>query len=316
MSSAEVLFATPRRLPKAEEARGRVVVLDVAFASEASGGGFEKITRPFLEGLGDRLAAWVDHHDHLRHADYAGDPRFVLATKAQHGACPEMITPELVERVGAVDTVVCHTDFDGIASAAKWLRGGTEPYPGCDDDARAIDTRIGAPSPRAQRIDGAIRARGRDLGLLQTICRHLALGLSDESLWLPIDAAASEFEAQRAAARRLAAGYKRIDLAKPWRPTPAHKPVHDVAFLIVPPKHDRYDKTELLLLGQQRSPIAVLVDGDNATFAASFESGIDFLARFGLSGGMPTLVSMPKKRLAECLRALGVGEDDLALWLP
>ena len=51
-----------------------------------------------------------------------------------------------------------------------------------------------------------------------------------------------------------------------------------IAFLIVPEKHGRYDKTELLLLGQQRAPVAVLVDGDTATFAAGFESGIDFFA--------------------------------------
>ena len=316
ISAAEVLFATPRRLPKVEEARGRVVVVDVAFASEASGSGFDKITRPFLEGLGPRLAAWVDHHDHLRHADYASDPRFVLSTKAEHGACPEMIDEALVARIGPIDTIVCHTDFDGIASAAKWLRGGIEPYPGCDDDARAIDTRIGTPSPRAQRFDGAIRARGRDLSLLQTVLRHLTGGLEDEALWIPIDDAASEFEAQRAEARKISAGYKRIDLAKSWRPTPAHKPVQDVAYLVVPQKHGRYDKTELLLLGQQRAPIAVLVDGDTATFAASFESGIDFLPRFKLSGGMPTLVSMPIKRLAECLRSLGIGEDDIALHVP
>lgn len=316
ISAAEVLFATPRRLPKVEEARGRVVVLDVAFASEASGGGFEKITRPFLEGLGARLAAWVDHHDHLRHADYAADPRFVLSTKAEHGACPEMIDEALVARVGAVDTIVCHTDFDGIASAAKWLRGGVEPYPGCDDDARAIDTRIGTPSPRAQRFDGAIRARGRDPNLLQAVLRHLTGGLAEEALWAPIDAAASEFEAQRAEARKLSAGYRRLDLARSWRPTPAHAPVRDLAFLIVPEKHGRYDKTELLLLGQKRAPVAVLVDGDTATFAASYESGIDFLPRFKLSGGMPTLVSMPVKRLGECLRALGVGEDDIALRVP
>ena len=316
ISTAEVLFATPRRLPKVGEARGRVVVVDVAFASEASGGGFEKITRPFIDELGPRLAAWVDHHDHVLHAEYANDPRFVLSTKAEHGACPELIDEALVERIGPVDTIVCHTDFDGIASAAKWLRGGLEPYPGCDDDARAIDTRIGTPSARAQRFDGAIRARGRDHGLLTVILRHLTQGLTDETLWAPIDAAASEFDAQRAEARKIAAGYKRIDLAKGWRPTPAHKPVHDLAYLLVPEKHGRYDKTELLLLGQQRAPIAVLVDGDTATFAASFESGIDFLARFKLSGGMPTLVSMPAKRLAECLRALGVGEDDIALRVP
>ena len=126
MKRPELAFATPRKLPKATELRGRVVVLDVAFASEASGGGFEKITKPLIDGLGARLAAWVDHHDHARHVDYAGDARFVLATKAQHGACPEMVTPEVVSRAGAVETIVCHTDFDGLASAAKWMRGGVE----------------------------------------------------------------------------------------------------------------------------------------------------------------------------------------------
>ena len=171
-------------------------MLDVAFASEASGGGFDKITRPYLEGLGDRLAAWVDHHDHAYHQRYADDPRFVLSTKAEHGACPEMVTPELVERIGAIDTIVCHTDFDGIASAAKWLRGGVEPYPGCDDDARAIDTRVGAIGPTGQRFDAAIRARGRDHNFLRVVLEHLTSGLADAALWQPIDAAAQELEAQ------------------------------------------------------------------------------------------------------------------------
>ena len=119
MVRAELSFATPRKLPKPRELRGRVVVVDVAFASEAASGGFAKITLPFIDGLGARLVAWVDHHDHVEHARYKGDPRFVLATKAEHGACPEMVTPEIVARVGAVDTIVCHGDFDGLCSAAK-----------------------------------------------------------------------------------------------------------------------------------------------------------------------------------------------------
>ena len=189
MIVAELAFASPRKLPKPRDLRGRVVVLDVAFASEASGGGFEKITRPFIDGLGARLVGWVDHHDHLLHAEFAHDPRFVLATKAQHGACPEMVTPEVVRRIGAVDTIVCHTDFDGLCSAAKWLREGVEPYAGADDDARAIDTRTGTPSSIGQRIDRALRARSRDIGLCGLIVRHLANGLADASLWGDIDKA-------------------------------------------------------------------------------------------------------------------------------
>src|SRR5262245_7044422 len=123
MQSFDLAFASPRKLPKVRDLRGSVAVLDIAFASEAGGKGFEQSTLPFIEALGSRLRAWVDHHDSLHHARFASDPRFVLATKAEHGACPEMITPELVQRAGHVDTIVCHIDFDGLASCAKWMRG-------------------------------------------------------------------------------------------------------------------------------------------------------------------------------------------------
>jgi len=299
-------FATPRKLPKAKELNGRIVVLDVAFASEASGGGFQKLTLPFIEGMGPRLAAWVDHHDHVEHARFAGDPRFVLATKAQHGACPEMVTEELVARIGPVDTIVCHTDFDGLASAAKWILGGREPYPGADDDARAIDTRIGKPSKNADRIDRAIRARGRDYGLLGGIVRLLASGLRDAALWEPIDRAAAELADIEKATRRLAEGYTKVDV----RRCPFPK-VHTLAFVDVTGKGEKYDKTQLLLLGQERASVAAMIDRDTLTLAAPFDSGVSFLSLLGLSGGMPTLVSVAKDRLPEALRGLGVAEDDV-----
>src|SRR3954447_6112740 len=114
-------FLTPRVLPPADQLAGRVAVLDIAFASEGGGAGFEKTTLPFIRGLGSRLAAWVDHHDHDRHVDYKDAPRFVLATKAEHGACPELVTPDVVERAGPVDTVAMHLDLDGLYSGAKWV---------------------------------------------------------------------------------------------------------------------------------------------------------------------------------------------------
>ena len=40
---------------------GRVALVDLAFAH---GNDFERVTRPVIEALGDRLAVWVDHHDH------------------------------------------------------------------------------------------------------------------------------------------------------------------------------------------------------------------------------------------------------------
>jgi hypothetical protein len=285
-------FGTPRKLPRASTVLGRVAVLDIAFAGGGSGGGFPKITLPFIDGLGERLRAWVDHHDHEEHVNYAQDSRFVLSTKAEHGACPEMITEELVARVGVIDTIVCHTDFDGLASAAKWMRNGIESYPGCDDDARAIDTRLGTPSAVANRFDRALRARPRDEGLFGLIVRHLATGLKDESLWQPIDRAAEDLIPIERETRRAAERYVRLPPG--------------VALLDLGSEFARVDKTLLLLLGQEREPVSVVVDRDNVSIAARFDSGLNFVTLLNLGGGMPTRVSVPRTRLPEVLRALGV----------
>ncbi|MEO7038347.1 MAG: hypothetical protein ABI548_30535 [Polyangiaceae bacterium] len=285
-------FGTPRKLPRASSVLGRVAVLDIAFAGAGSGGGFPKITLPFIDGLGERLRAWVDHHDHEAHVNYAEDPRFVLSTKAEHGACPEMITEELVARVGVVDTIVCHTDFDGLASAAKWMRRGIESYPGCDDDARAIDTRMGTPSKTADRFDRALRARPRDEGLFGLIVRHLATGLADSSLWEQIDRAAEDLIPIERETRRAAERYVRLSPG--------------VAYLDLGSEFTRVDKTLLLLLGQEREAVSVVVDRDNVSIAARFDSGLNFVTLLNLGGGMPTRVSVPRTRLPEVMRALGV----------
>jgi hypothetical protein len=309
-------FATPRKLPKPRELEGRVAVLDVAFASEASGGGFEKVTLPFIQGLGARLAAWVDHHDHVLHKRYVVDPRFVLTTKAEHGACPEMITPELVHRIGAVDTIVCHTDFDGLCSAAKWMREGVEPYSGADDDARAIDTRLGIPTGVGQRFDRAIRARPRDHALFGLIVRHLADGLKDAAMWVPIDEVAQEFAATESASREVASRYSMLELDPPIELAAVAGTTHArrLAILDATAEHGRYDRTMVLLLGQERAPIALVVDRDSLTLAAKFDSGINFLALLGLGGGMPTLVSVHKERIREVLEKLGATYSDIQGW--
>jgi hypothetical protein len=303
----ELAFASPRKLPRAQSLKGRVVVLDVAFASEAASGGFEGITLPFIEQLGPRLAGWVDHHDHRMHALYRDDPRFILSTKAEHGACPEMVTPSVIERIGPVDTIVCHTDFDGLCSAAKWLRDGEEPYPGADADARAIDTRTGVPGPIGQRLDRALRARPRDAALLGLVVRHLAAGLTDASLWQEVDRAAAELVPIEERTRVLAAHFRVFDVRADAYGLPAS--ARSLAFVDVTAHHGKYDKTLLLLLGQERASLAMVVDQDTVTLAARYGSGVSFLDLLGLSGGMPTLVSIPKKRLAEALSKLGLTEE-------
>jgi hypothetical protein len=287
-----VHFATPRKLPKARSLTGRVVVLDLAFASEAGGGSFETVTAPFIRELGPRLAAWVDHHDSAHHELFRRDARFILHRKADHGACPELITEEVVARAGSVDCIVCHNDFDGLASAAKWLRGGVEPYPGCDADARAIDTCLGEPSATARRLDRALRARPKDDALRTVVVQLLAGGLEDPEAWRVVDEAGAELDVVE---------QRTLELAKRFEPLSER-----VVFADCTDKPGPYDKTQLLLVGQTMRTIAIVLDGDSVTAAAPFDSGVDFLTLLGLSGGMPTRVSIPKKRMAELLRVLGV----------
>jgi hypothetical protein len=300
----ELFFGTPRKLPRASDLKGRVVVLDIAFASEAASGGFEKVTLPLIQGLGPRLAMWVDHHDHARHAEYASDPRFVLHTKAEHGACPEIVTPALVERAGAVDTILCHTDFDGLASAAKWIRGGIEPYVGCDDDARAIDTMLGKPSKTADRIERALRGAGRDEGVMGVVVRHLARGLEDAALWSVLDAHAAKYKVTEEETRELAKGYRVLESKTPIARKDGRL-CPRVAFVRVD-SSKRFDKTMLLMQGQERADYAVVAFRDTLSFAAAFDSGLNFLEFLSLSGGMPTVASVPITRLAELATKLGI----------
>ncbi len=285
----EVRFASPRKLPRAGSLAGRVVVLDIAFAADGLGRGFDKTTGKFIESLGARLAMWVDHHDHPRHADFAGDARFVLCTKADHGACPEMITEEMVRQTGPVDTILAHFDLDGIYSAAKWMLGGREPYPGADADARAVDTRIGEISATASRIDKALRAHYADEVLKQQIVNHLLAGAKRHVGAEEIDRAVADYHRMEATSRELSRSYV-VE--------------QGVALVHVGSGAGPFDKTELLLMGQELAPVSVVVERGNASIAASFDSGLNFVELLELGGGMPTRVSVPQKRLEAALRVI------------
>jgi hypothetical protein len=286
----QLWFASPRVLPRAEKLTGRVVVLDIAFAATiGSSVSFELTTKPFLVALGDRLAAWVDHHDHERHADFAGDPRFVLSTKAEHGACPEMVTPELVRQTGPIDCILTHVDLDGLYAAAKWILGGVEPYPGADDDARAVDTRVGAPGPIAVRIDRALRAKFRDDQLKRAVVQFLVGGMRPGVHDDVIGEAAEEFERRDAHTRMLA---KQFTIRG------------RVAVVDTAGHAGQFDKTDLLLAGQALAPVAIVRDSGMMSIAAAFDSGWDFVELFALGGGMPTRVTIPETELDAVVRKI------------
>jgi hypothetical protein len=130
------------------------------------------------------------------------------------------------------------------------------------------------------------------MGLFGLVVRHLSSGLSDAALWQPIDAAGSEWRSIEAETRRVAKRYRRFPAG--------------VAFLEVEKADGRFDKTLLLLLGQEREPVSVVADRDTVSVAARFDSGLNFVKLLGLAGGMPTRVAVPRSRLPELLSALGV----------
>jgi hypothetical protein len=122
-------------------------------------------------------------------------------------------------------------------------------------------------------------------------------GLEDAALWATIDAAAAELVPIERETRRAADRYRRLEPG--------------VAYVDVSSGFGTLDKTLLHLLGQRREPISLVVDRENVSVAARFDSGHDFVRLFALQGGMPTRVSLPRSRLPSVLTALGVNPADL-----
>lgn len=289
--SFSVIFAAPRKLPSPEKLSGRVVLLDIAFCSEGLKPSYEEMTLPFIRRLDGSLAAWVDHHDHPRQIDWANDKRFILATKAQHRACPEMITPEIIRMASPWDTIICHLDLDGLYSAAKWILEGKEPYPGADSDAAAIDSRLGEASDTAVTIDMALRANFRDDQLKFSIIKFLTTSSKSTKklFWTDISR-----EAER------------------YRPlfnealNQSHKfEIHGCLAFVRVPDNVLFDKTELLLEGQKLAPVSAVEYCGNITIAAASDSGIDLLTLLDIRGGMPTRVTVPSSMGTTVFNKLG-----------
>lgn len=255
----------PGNLP-APPAEGRVAVVDVAFAG---GENFEKSTLPFLEALGDRLAIWVDHHEHpLGWSRFRDDPRFLLVPNRVAHACPELITPDLVRRAGPVDVVVAHADFDGLLSAVKFLRGGNPPWPEADEDARAADSpgRGHASSPRARLLSDALDHAAAELrtaqreSLRQQIVQALADGENPPALQKRVEDLARAHQEALAPVDELARA--------------AREEVRGVLVARVQKALPRPVKKALLSRLEERAPIGVVIEGRQIT-AATFQDDID-----------------------------------------
>src|SRR5690606_11512771 len=152
-------------------------------------------------------------------------------------------------------------------------------YVGADDDARAVDTRTGTPGPTGALIDRALRARFRDEDLKRQIVQWLVNGMPRGPLADGIAEAAAEFESRARGTQALSARFVRRG---------------PVAFVDAGGSTLPYDKTDLLLAGQGLAEVAMVKDTGQLTIAAAFDSGWDFVAELGLTGGMPTRVTVPE----------------------
>ncbi|TMA24217.1 MAG: hypothetical protein E6J88_11450 [Deltaproteobacteria bacterium] len=297
-----VFVEQPGNLP-APPSEGRVAVVDVAFAG---GDNFEKSTVPFLEGLGNRLAIWIDHHEHpAGWARYRDDPRFVLVPNRIAHACPELVTPEVVQRAGPVDVVVAHADLDGLLSAVKFIRGGSAPWPEADEDARAADSpgRGHAYSSHARVLSEALDYAAAELrsaqreSLRQEIVAALVAGAIPAGLQQRLEKLAREHEEALAPV---------ADLSRS-----AREEAGGVLVARVEKALPRPVKKALLSRLEERAPIGVVVEG-RAVTAATFRDDIDLALcdeltagrsdyRFAqASDGGKTIVA----RLAELVRAV------------
>jgi hypothetical protein len=245
---------------------GRVAVVDVAFAG---GDNFEKSTVPFLAALGDRLAIWIDHHEHpVGWARFRGDPRFVLVPNQIAHACPELVTPETVRSAGHVDVVVAHADLDGLLSAVKFLRGGVPPWPEADEDARAADSpgRGHKLSVRAALLSAALDHAAAELrtaqreSLRQQVVEALAGGAFPPALQKRVEDLARKHQEALAPVEALA--------------TQAHEEARGVLVVRVPKALARPVKKALLSRLEERAAVGVVVEG-RAVTAATFREGLD-----------------------------------------
>lgn len=273
------LVGSPANLPRAP--KGRVAILDVAFAS---GEKFDLVTEPYIQALGERLVLWCDHHEHpLGWSKYRGDPRFLLVPNREAHACPELITPQVAARVGPVDTLVAHGDFDGLLTAAKLLRGGELPYPEADEDARAIDSpgRGHALTARGERLANAIDeavatfTAGQRRDFMVAVAWSLVEGQEPEGLTRRIDEAAHAARASHERAIVLAREHGRQEMP-------------GVLVVRLQGRRSGRERKGILRFAEEHAPIGVVVetDGPNTWLtAATFDESLDLSRVDLLEGG-------------------------------
>lgn len=269
----------PRHLPKPPA--GRVVVVDVAFAAGAQW----KKTRAFIDALGPRLVRYIDHHEHKEGwAHFKDDPRFLLVPNKIAHACPELVTPDVVAACGVVDDLVAHCDFDGALSAVKFLKKGKEPWPGADEDARAVDSpgrghslsETGARIAYAMDEASARFERPEEVRFMSSVTTAIV----DDDFSPALDDEIDSLAASARAAEKLA---KTTALAHGKEEAPG------VFVVRLDHKPDNRTRRNLLVAAEERAPVGALFEPDPMggawMIAATFDESLNLEDVDGFEGG-------------------------------
>lgn len=299
-----VIFTQPHfvNAALAEQCGPRTIVLDIAFNAGRNNPAqeFNDTTLAFIQALGPRLVAWVDHHDHDEWPEFHSDPRFVLVPRSDAPACPPILTSVLVAKFGTdVDTIICHGDLDGILSACFWMHGGNEPYDGALADSVAADSRVGTVGPMGSLIENAIKSDPRDDSIRQDVVSWLVY--QDEQAEQHVKSAAENYAETERITKEVAVQYQIID---------------KVAFVDARKCVERFDRTALLLAGQRMAQVAIVryisryidpksgqeVSTDMIVVAAP--RPWNFKEMFHLSGGAINVVNIPATRLDEAIELI------------
>jgi hypothetical protein len=224
---------------------------------------------------------WIDHHEHpVGWARVRGDRRFLLVPNRDAHACPELVTPEVVQRAGKVDAIVAHADLDGLLSAVKFMRRGAPPWPEADEDARAADSpgRGHALSAFGQLLVEALDQAGATLRSKQreSLRQELTLALSRAPEPLP--------PRLHTRLRELQSAHKETLAPVEELAASAREEARGVLVVRVAKDLGRPVKKALLSRLETRAPVGVVVEG-RAVTAATFREELDLARIDELSAG-------------------------------
>jgi hypothetical protein len=266
METTEIKFTQPFLVDKVEVAETveQVFVVDIAVNNRDL-----EMTKKFIERIGDKLVVWHDHHKGWGDNDN-NDSRFFIDEEAR--SCAEQIRDPLV--IAMMDA----------GEVNQWVT-----------DANAADTRQGKLSPRGRFIEEAMKANMSDDSVREAAVRWIvngcavdrktAEGIKEDEDYEKLRKAQGKYQKVQEITEKLAERYKVCD--------------NGVAVVDVSAVEEDYDRTQLLLKGEQMSPTktAVLLgknpEGEEVITVATMDKSKNLVNLFGLPSGAPFRVSLP-----------------------